>query len=218
MSGSARWLMPRAVCHVAASGLSLSGEQECMQIGLDHTRPGMYMCQLQTPAWPLIKARVCSVLEPWDPTVGGPDPIRGGGSGSHSMGLVHTRGGSGPTWRSGLYIQGSGTFPWRSGLTVDALEYITFSGHVAAPEPPTWWGQALLPAQSSRSRLGRVMAWSHVQLLYHATKDSCVGTASSYNSKGYPSFRVPTVSPGLTSGEDASLQVGRKLVLHLNMT
>jgi hypothetical protein len=26
-----------------------------------------------------IKARVCSVLEPWDPTVGGPDPIRGGG-------------------------------------------------------------------------------------------------------------------------------------------
>jgi hypothetical protein len=45
-----------------------------------------------------------------------------------------------------------------------------------------------------------------------------VGTASSYSSKGYPSFRVPTVSPGLTSGEDASLQVGRKLVLHLNMT
>jgi hypothetical protein len=36
------------------------------------------------------------------------------------------------------------------------------------------------------------MAWSHVQLLYHATKDSRVGTASSYGSKGYPSFRVPT--------------------------
>jgi hypothetical protein len=31
-----------------------------------------------------------------------------------------------------------------SGLTVDALEYITFSGHVAAPDPPMWWGQALL--------------------------------------------------------------------------
>jgi hypothetical protein len=30
------------------------------------------------PTWALIKARVCSVLEPWDPTVGGPDPIRGG--------------------------------------------------------------------------------------------------------------------------------------------
>ena len=83
------------------------------------------------------------------------------------------------TWRSGLYIQESDTFPWVSGLTVDALEYLTFSGHVAAPEPPTWWGQVLLLAQSSRPRLGRVMTWSHVQLLYHATKDSRVGTASS---------------------------------------
>jgi hypothetical protein len=36
------------------------------------------------------------------------------------------------------------------------------------------------------------MAWSHTQLFYHATKDSRVGTASLYSSKGYPSFRVPT--------------------------
>jgi hypothetical protein len=71
-----------------------------------------------------------------------------------------------------LYIQGSDTFPWGSGLTVDAFEYITFSGHVAAPEPPTWWRQVLLLAQSSRLRLGRVMVWSRVQLLYHTTKDS----------------------------------------------
>ena len=49
-----------------------------------------------------------------------------------------------PRMGSGLYIQGSDTFPWGSGLTIDALEYITFSRHVAAPEPPTWWGQALL--------------------------------------------------------------------------
>jgi hypothetical protein len=27
--------------------------------------------------------------------------------------------------------------------TVDALEYIVFSGHVAAPEPFTWWGRVL---------------------------------------------------------------------------
>jgi hypothetical protein len=107
--------------------------------------------------------------------------------------------------------RGVGVYADRSGLTVDALEYITFSGHVAAPELPTWWGQVLLLAQSSRPRLGRVMAWSHVQLLYHATKDNCVGTASSYSSKGYPSFRVPKVSPGPTSREDASLQVGPKL-------
>jgi hypothetical protein len=26
---------------------------------------------------------------------------------------------------------------------VDTLEYIVFSGHVAAPEPSTWWGQVL---------------------------------------------------------------------------
>jgi hypothetical protein len=109
---------------------------------------------------------------------------------------VRTRGGPGPSWRSGLYIQGPDTFPWGSGLTVDALEYITFSGHVAAPEPPMWWGQALLLTQSSRMRLGRVMVWSHVQLLYHVTKDNRVGTGPSYSSKGYPSFRVPTVAPG----------------------
>jgi hypothetical protein len=43
------------------------------------------------------------------------------------------------------------------------------------------------------------------------TKDSLVGTASSYSSKGYPSFGVPIVVPGPTSREDASLQVGPKL-------
>jgi hypothetical protein len=80
-----------------------------------------------------------------------------------------------------------------------------------------WRSQALLCSQSSRPRLGRVMAWSHVQLFYHATKDSRVGTASLYSSKGYPSFRVPIVAPRPTSGEDASLQVGPKLVLRLNM-
>jgi hypothetical protein len=49
------------------------------------------------------------------------------------------------------------------------------------------------------------MVWSHTQFLYHATKDSCMGTASSYGSKGYPCFRVLTVAPRPTSGEDASL-------------
>jgi hypothetical protein len=148
--------------------------------------------------------------------MGGPDPIRGGPNPILGVQSVHV-GGPGPSWRSRLYIQGSGTFPWGSGLTVDTLEYITFFRHVAAPEPPTWWSQVLLLAQSSRPRLGRVMVWSHVQLLYHATKDSHMGTVSLYSSKGYPSFRVPTVAPGPTSGEDASLQVGPKLVLCLNM-
>jgi hypothetical protein len=44
-----------------------------------------------------------------------------------------------------------------------------------------------------------------------------VGTVLLYSSRGYPCFRVPTVAPGPTSGEDASLQVGPKLVLCLNM-
>jgi hypothetical protein len=120
------------------------------------------------------------------PHTGGLDPILGVRS-------VHV-GVLDQTWRSGLYIQGSGTFSWGSGLTVDALEYITFSGHVAALDPPLWWGQAMLLTQSSRPRLGRVMDWSHIQLLYHTTKDSRVGTASVYSSKGYPSFRVPTTT------------------------
>jgi hypothetical protein len=69
-----------------------------MRIGPDPTRPGLDTCRHQTPAWALIKARVCSVLEPWDPTMGGPDPIRGGpdlfqGSGSH-------------TWRSWTRLGG----------------------------------------------------------------------------------------------------------------
>jgi hypothetical protein len=50
------------------------------------------------------------------------------------------------TRRFGLYIQGSDTFPWGSRLTVGTLEYIIFSGHVAVPEPSTWWGQVLLLA------------------------------------------------------------------------
>jgi hypothetical protein len=47
--------------------------------------------------------------------------------------------------------------------------------------------------------------------VYHATRDSRVGTVSSHCSKGYPYFRVPTVALGPTSGEDMSLQVGPKL-------
>jgi hypothetical protein len=52
------------------------------------TRSGLDTCRYRTPAWVLNKALVCSVLEPWDPIVGGPDPIRGG--------PACTRGGPGP--------------------------------------------------------------------------------------------------------------------------
>jgi hypothetical protein len=108
-------------------------------------RIGPDTCRHRTPTWALIKARVCSVLEPWDPTVGGPDPIRGG-SGSHSRGPVCTRGGPGPNLEVRTVYPGVRHFPMGSGLTVDVSEYITFSGHVAAPDPPMWWDQALLLA------------------------------------------------------------------------
>jgi hypothetical protein len=47
---------------------------------------------------------------------------------------------------------------------------VTFSGHVAALDPSMWYSRALLWTQSSRQRLGQVMAWSHTQHFYHATK------------------------------------------------
>jgi hypothetical protein len=79
MLGSACWLKPRTVCHVAASSLCLSEEQEYMRTGPEPTRLGPDTCRHRTPAWVLFKARVCPVLGPWDPIVGGSDPIRGGG-------------------------------------------------------------------------------------------------------------------------------------------
>ena len=92
-----------------------------MRIGPDHSRPGLDMCQLWTPAWALSKA-----LGPHygrsGPHMGGsgsPYPIIG--VRSIHVGVLDQLGGS------RLYIQGSGTFPWGSGLTVDALEYISFS-------------------------------------------------------------------------------------------
>jgi hypothetical protein len=101
--------------------------------------------------------------------MGGPDPIQRGPDPITGVRFAHVEV-LDQTWRPGLQIQGSDTFPWGFGLTGDALEYVTFSGHVAAPDPPMWWGQVLLLAQSSRPRLGRDMTWSHIQLFYHATK------------------------------------------------
>jgi hypothetical protein len=49
-SGSTRWLTSRAVGHVAASGLRLSGEQK-------RTRYGPDTCRLRTPAWPWLGPR-----------------------------------------------------------------------------------------------------------------------------------------------------------------
>jgi hypothetical protein len=77
------------------------------------------------------------------------------------------------------------------------------------------WGQVLLLAQSSRPRLSRVMAWSHIQLFYHATINSRVDTASLYSSKGYPSFRVPTVALGPPQGRMRACRWGQSLYFAL---
>jgi hypothetical protein len=44
-------------------------------------------------------------------------------------------------------MQGSNAFLWGFGPTVDTLEDIVLSGHVAALEPSTWWGRVLLTSR-----------------------------------------------------------------------
>jgi hypothetical protein len=66
-SGSARWLMSRAVGHMAASGLRLSGEWE-------RSRHGPDTCQHRNPRLALIKVWVFFSLASQDPTESGSDP------------------------------------------------------------------------------------------------------------------------------------------------
>jgi hypothetical protein len=76
-------------------------------------------------------------------------------------------------------------------------------------------GAAVDPEQPPRTLdpwLGPTHSTSTTRL-----SDSRVGTASLHSSKGYLSYRVSTVAPGPTSGEDVSLQVEPKLVLRVSM-
>jgi hypothetical protein len=96
------------------------------------------------PCLALIKVQVLLLLESWDPVVSGldPPPPRGVRDPSQGSSFVPVEV-LDLARRSDLCIQGSGTSLWRSGPTVDTLEYIVSSSHVAPPEPPTWWGRAL---------------------------------------------------------------------------
>jgi hypothetical protein len=149
--------------------------------------------------------------------VGGPDPIR--------MGVR-------------ISSQGSGLYTWRFWTNLGGLNCISrgpalFHGGPdlllmpwsISPSLDTWRLRTR-PCGGVRRCCGpRVVARDWGESWHgptHSTfttrlRASRVGTASLYSSKGYPSFRVPTVAPGPASGEDASLQVGPKLVLRLNM-
>jgi hypothetical protein len=94
------------------------------------------------PRLALIEAWVFFVPVSRGPAVIGPDPTQRGPEPILGVRFVPVEV-LDLTRRSGLYIQGSDTFPWGSGLTADTLEYIIFSGHVAIPEPSTWWGRAM---------------------------------------------------------------------------
>jgi hypothetical protein len=66
--------------------------------------------------------------------------------------------------------------------------------------------------QSNHPRLERVTAWSHAQLLYHATKDSRVGTASSYYSKGTLVLGYRQWPPGPPQGRMRACRWGQSLI------
>jgi hypothetical protein len=84
----------------------------------------------------LIKAWVFFDSESRDPAVTGPDPTQRG-----PVPIPGVRSASVEVWS--VYA-GSSALPWGSGPTVDTLEDIVFTGHVAALEPSTWWGRVLL--------------------------------------------------------------------------
>jgi hypothetical protein len=126
-----------------------------------------------------------SVLDPRLGPVQGPGMFRPGTLGLHcGRPGPHTGGGVRlPFQRSGLHtwrsrtnhggpdcMSGSPALPRGVWITVNAMEYITFSRHVAASDPPMWWSLALLWTHNSRLRLERAAAWSHTQHFYHATK------------------------------------------------
>jgi hypothetical protein len=105
------------------------------------------------PRLALIKVWVFFTAKSRDPAESGPNLTQGGPGPIPGVRFV-------PVWvldltrRSDPYIQGSGTFQWGSGPTVDTLEDIVFSGHVAALEPSTWRGRVLLTTRLE------IVAWA----------------------------------------------------------
>jgi hypothetical protein len=94
------------------------------------------------PRLALIKVWVFFVSESRGPAVSGPNPTQRGPGPVLGVRFIPTEV-LDPARRSGSYMQGSDTFPWGSRPTVDTMEDIVFSGHVATLESSTWWGRVL---------------------------------------------------------------------------
>jgi hypothetical protein len=143
MPGSVCWLMPRVVCHVAASGLRLSGEQECM-------RTGPYTCRHRTPTWALIKARACSILEPWDPTMAARTPY---GRGVR----IPFQGSSLYTWGSWTKFGGPDCISRGPALSHGGPDSLLMSWSISL-SLDTWWPRTCLCGGVRRCCWPRVVA------------------------------------------------------------
>jgi hypothetical protein len=150
------------------------------------------MCRHRTPAWVLLKARVCSFLGPLDPTMGGPAPYGGvripfQGSGLHTWRSWTNLGGSDCISRAPTLSHGGPSLlfmPWSIPPSLDTWRLRTRPcGGVER-----WCGPSVFARDWGKSWLGPTHSTFTMRLM-----DSRVGTMSLHSSKGYPSFRVPTM-------------------------
>jgi hypothetical protein len=81
--------------------------------------------------------------------------------------------------------------------------------HAVGPDPLRVSGARPFPWPHGDPRAADVAWW---RTALHAASDFSAGSAPSPCNKGYPCFKVPTVAPGPTSRESASLHVGPKSV------
>jgi hypothetical protein len=102
-----------------------------MRIGPERTRAGLDTCQLRTPIWALSKALGPHCRQSGPHTGGGPDPILG--VRSVHVGVLD---GSWTNLEVRTVYPGVRCPPMGSEFTVDILENITFSRHMAVLDPP----------------------------------------------------------------------------------
>jgi hypothetical protein len=111
--------------------------------------------------------------------------------GTCPRGLVCTCGGPEPRPEVRSVYPGVQHFPWGSRPNVDTLEYIVSSGHVVAPEPPTWGGRVLFAARL------KIAAWT-----------SCLYTVV----RGTPDSWYRQWPPGPPQGRKRACRWGQSLI------